>query len=292
MIAFLGTGLLGAGFVRALLRRGETVHVWNRSADKARALEADGAVAFDDVAEAVRGADRVHVCLSDDAAVDAVLDASRAGLAPGVVIVDHTTTSADGAARRAAEWAEAGTPYVHAPVFMGPQNADDATGTMLVSGDPALVARVRPALDAMTGTLVDLGPDPAHAAGVKLVGNLLFIGLSGTLTDAFALARGFALPEQTVEDLIGIFNAGPLLAGRARRLRARTYDDPSWNLAMARKDARLMEEAATAAEVPLTVIPALGQAMDALLPEHAADDWSVVTRDALGPAPDVSDGNA
>ena len=285
MIAFLGTGLLGAGFVRSLLRQGETVHVWNRSADKARALEADGAVAFDDVAEAVRGATRVHVCLSDDNAVDAVLDAARAGLAPGTLIVDPTTTSADGAARRASDWADAGTPYIHAPVFMGPQNALDATGTMLVSGDPALVAHVRPALEAMTGTLVDLGPDPAHAAGVKLVGNLLFIGVSGTLTDAFALARGFGLPEQTVEDLVGIFNAGPLLAGRARRLRARTYDDPSWNLAMARKDARLMEEAATDADVPLTVIPALGRAMEALLPEHAADDWSVVTRDALGPAP-------
>ena len=287
MIAFLGTGLLGSGFVRALLSRGETVHVWNRSGEKARALEADGAVAVDDVAEAVRGAARVHVCLSNDGAVDAVLEAARAGLAPGVVIVDHTTTSADGARTRAARWAAAGTPYVHAPVFMGPQNALDASGTMLVSGDPALVARVRPALEPMTGTLVDLGADAGQAAGMKLVGNLLLIGLSGTLGDAYALSRALGLPESAVEDLLGVFNPGAILPARARRLRARAYDDPSWNLAMARKDAGLMEAAATDGGAPLTVVPAVGRAMDALLPEHADADWSVVTRDALGPVRDA-----
>ena len=66
-IAFFGMGLLGANFVRALLRRGETVHVWNRSVEKARALEGDGAKSFDDPAEAARGATRVHLTLSDAA---------------------------------------------------------------------------------------------------------------------------------------------------------------------------------------------------------------------------------
>ena len=52
MIAFFGMGLLGSNFVRALRKRGEDVHVWNRSADKARALESVGAKAFDDPAAA------------------------------------------------------------------------------------------------------------------------------------------------------------------------------------------------------------------------------------------------
>ena len=55
MIAFLGTGLLGTGFVRAARKRGEDVQVWNRTAEKARALEADGARAFADPAAAMRG---------------------------------------------------------------------------------------------------------------------------------------------------------------------------------------------------------------------------------------------
>jgi len=61
MVAFLGTGLLGANFSRALLKRGEKVHVWNRTAEKAKALESEGAKAFDNVADAVKGADRIHL---------------------------------------------------------------------------------------------------------------------------------------------------------------------------------------------------------------------------------------
>src|SRR5687768_7124829 len=117
-IAFFGTGLLGSGFVRALLRRGETVHVWNRSPEKAKALEEHGARAFSDPAEAAQGASRVHLTLGDDASVDDVLARAKAGIAPGTPIVDHSTTSTGGTRERAVRFAD----FVHAPVFMGPQN--------------------------------------------------------------------------------------------------------------------------------------------------------------------------
>ena len=80
MIAFLGMGLLGANFVRALRRRGESVQVWNRSAAKARALAETGAVVRDTPADTVRGARLVHLTLSDDAVVDDVLERARPGL--------------------------------------------------------------------------------------------------------------------------------------------------------------------------------------------------------------------
>jgi ketopantoate reductase len=47
-ITFFGTGLMGTGFVSRLLANGHDVNVWNRSPVKARALVAQGAVAFDD----------------------------------------------------------------------------------------------------------------------------------------------------------------------------------------------------------------------------------------------------
>ena len=59
MIAFLGTGLLGGNFVRALRRRGVEVRVWNRSAEKARALAGSGAVPCAEPAEAGERASRV-----------------------------------------------------------------------------------------------------------------------------------------------------------------------------------------------------------------------------------------
>jgi len=54
MIAFLGTGLLGSNWVRAMRKRGEEVHVWNRTGSKAKALESDGAKVFATPAEAVK----------------------------------------------------------------------------------------------------------------------------------------------------------------------------------------------------------------------------------------------
>jgi 3-hydroxyisobutyrate dehydrogenase len=111
VIAFLGMGLLGSGFVRAYRRRGEDVHVWNRTADKARALEADGARAFAEPAQAAEGAARIHLTLSDDAAVDEVLERARPGFAPGVVIVDHSTTSPTGTRARAERWAARGVDF-------------------------------------------------------------------------------------------------------------------------------------------------------------------------------------
>src|SRR5450432_626857 len=82
MISFIGTGLLGANFTRALLKKGEKLQVWNRTTDKAKALEIYGAKAFDDVADAVRGANRIHLTLSDDKVVDEVLEKKGAFLYP------------------------------------------------------------------------------------------------------------------------------------------------------------------------------------------------------------------
>ena len=158
MITILGTGLLGTGFAQALRKRGESVRVWNRSPEKARALAALGATPFADPADAVRGAERTHIVVSDDAAVDAVLAAAALGFAPGALVIDHSTTSTAGARERTARWRERGVVYQHAPVFMGPQNAAESTGIMLLSGDREVVARVSPLLAPLTGKLVDLGP--------------------------------------------------------------------------------------------------------------------------------------
>src|SRR5687767_2061986 len=74
-IVFLGTGLIGGGLAEAAVRRGERVVVWNRSLEKTRPLEALGARVMRSPAEAVVGAARVHIALTDDTAVDSVLAA-------------------------------------------------------------------------------------------------------------------------------------------------------------------------------------------------------------------------
>jgi 3-hydroxyisobutyrate dehydrogenase len=282
MIAFFGTGMLGSGFVRALRRRGEDVQVWNRTTAKAQALEAHGARVFADPAAAARGAERIHLSLSDDAAVDDVLERARPGFAPGVVIVDHTTTSASGTAERAARWASREIPFVHAPVFMGPQNALESTGIMLVSGDPARVEPLRPALAAMTGKLEYLGPRPEGAAAFKLLGNLFLMFLTTGLADMLALAKALDVTPADASKLFDRFNPGATISARMKRMLDAKFSEPSWELSMARKDVRLMLEEADRKHVPLAVLPAIAARMDAVIAEgHGNDDWTVIAKDVL-----------
>ncbi len=145
MIAYFGTGLLGSGFVRKLLERGETVHVWNRTAEKARALEADGAKAFDEPRRRGDAARRSSTSRSATTRRSTrVLEPLAERARPRTIIVDHTTTAPTPTGERVQRWTERGFTFVHAPVFMGPQNARDATGLMLLSG-PTRRARARAA---------------------------------------------------------------------------------------------------------------------------------------------------
>lgn len=282
MIAFFGTGLLGSGFVRALRRRGETVHVWNRTASKARALEADGAVAFDDPADAARGAARVHVTLSDDHAVDEVLERARAGIAAEAVIVDHTTTSVHGTSARVTRWRDRGVAFQHAPVFMGPQNALESTGTMLASGAEALFRRLSPELERMTGKLVYLGPRPERAAAFKLMGNLFLMMMTAGITEMLSLAKAIGIPPAEAATLFDAFNPGTSVGLRVKRVLEGDFAHPSWELSMARKDARLMMEEAQRAGRTLAVLPALAGEMDRWIARgHGGDDWTVIAKESI-----------
>lgn len=277
MIAILGTGLLGANFARALTARGESVRVWNRTAARARPLADEGIAVCASAAEACAGADRVHVVVSDDAAVDEVLAA--AACAPGALVIDHTTTSTAGARARSAR---TDLTYVHAPVFMGPQNARDGTGLMLVSGPRERVARVTPLLAPMTGKLVDLGERVDAAAAMKLMGNTFLMGFTAAIADLLAVGKACGVAPADAIALFDHFNPGSFTAARAKRMAGGDYATPSWELAMARKDARLVAAEAELADVALLLVPAIAARMDAMIARgHGHDDWTVIGKDAL-----------
>lgn len=264
-IAFLGTGLMGTGFVRRMLSQGHELSVWNRSADKACALEPHGARACASAAEAVRGVDRVHLMVADDAVVDTVLEPIVDAIPTAAWIIDHTTTATTPTAERAKRWAARGRRFVHAPVFMGPANCVEGTGVMLLSGDKALCDAVTPLLEPMTGKLVYLGPQPERAASFKLFGNLTLIGISGVIGDVCRLACAVGIPPAEAMGLFASFNPGATLPARAAKVAAGPYDQVSFEVAMARKDVRLMVEEAARHGVDLAVMPAVAALQDAAI---------------------------
>jgi 3-hydroxyisobutyrate dehydrogenase len=282
MIAFLGMGLLGSNFVKALLKKGEQVQVWNRTAARATVLEAFGAKAFGEAAAAVKSAGRIHLTLSEDKSVDETLEKACAGFTPGVIIIDHSTTSASGVAQRTLYWKERGFHYIHAPVFMGPSNALDSSGYMLISGDQDIVQKITPVLSTMTGTLINLGAEPNRAAGMKLSGNLILLSITAGLSDMLALAKSLDIPPSDIEALLAAWNPGNSLPARLKKILGNQFSDPSWELLMARKDAGLMINEAANKQSTLTIIPAIANEMDRWIEKgHGHEDWTVIAKNNI-----------
>lgn len=248
-VAFYGAGRLGSAMIRAMLRRGVAVRVWNRSFPRAQALEADGAQAFADPAQAAQGAQRVHLCLSDDAGVDSAISAALAGIATETPIVDHTTVSPQGAAERWRRLGDAGYAFLHAPVFMGPPMALEAQGVMLTSGDIASVDRLRGALEAMCSDLRYVGERPQDAAIYKLMGNAMILAVVGGINDVLRIGEEQGLSRAQAHALFDFYDPSGQINGRGKRMVRGDYD-PFWTVEMAHKDALLMQAAAHHERLP------------------------------------------
>jgi 3-hydroxyisobutyrate dehydrogenase len=277
-IAFLGTGLLGGAFVEAALKRGESVAVWNRTAAKAHALETMGARFAATPADAVRGASRVHLVVKDDAAVESVIEALRPGLADGATIVDHTTTQPALTAERAKRLTAEGIRYLHCPVFVGPAGAREAKGTMLVSGSKPIYDAVAPALQRMVERVSYLGERPDVAAVHKLCGNAVWVVLTGLAADVLSIAREAGIDADEALRVADSLSQPGTIARQGERM-ASEPEVPAFELAMARKDVRLMQE--TAGPRPLAALDGVARRMDALIAQGLGEkDLTILGKDA------------
>ncbi|MEO6865823.1 MAG: NAD(P)-dependent oxidoreductase [Gemmatimonadaceae bacterium] len=280
MIAFLGTGLMGSGFVSALLARGEAVTVWNRTISRTEPLAAEGARVANDPATAVQGASRVHLSLLDDTAVDEVLDQLLPALEPGAVIMDHSTTATQSTVARAARLQKLGVKFLHAPVFMGPGNARDSTGSMLIAGPQKIFEEVRPELERMTGKVRYLGTRPDVAAAYKLFGNMMIMFIASGIADIFSLARALDIDPKDAVTVFSDFNPAGQVSGRGQRMANGEFSPAAFELLAARKDVRLMLDSATEAGGSLHVLPAIAERFDQIIAAgYGHDDLAAVGAD-------------
>jgi len=280
-IAFLGTGLLGSALAEAAAGRGDTVVAWNRSIDKARALERFGITVAHSPADAVRGATRVHLVLTDDAVVDDVIAQFRPGLSAHAVIVDHSTTHPELTGERLRRLNDEGVRYLHCPVFIGPATARAGKGTILVAGPERVYELVRSDLARMASRVEYAGERGDLAAVYKLCGNAFFIGLNALIADVFSIAAANGVAPADALRIVQVFDAGAVMADRARGMLERDFSSPSFELTMARKDVQLMVDAAS--PLPLAVLPGVVARMSELIAGgRGGDNISVMGRDAIG----------
>ncbi len=146
---------------------------------------------------------------------------------PGVTIYDHTTTSIEGAQKRTKDWKAKGITCLHAPVFMGPPNALESTGFMLLSGDPAVLESAKPELSKMTGKLIDLGAETGKATGMKLTGNLFLLSLTAGISDTLAFSKGLGISSAELLQLFADWNPAAAMPARLKKISSGKFDQPS-----------------------------------------------------------------
>lgn len=286
-VAVVGTGTMGAPIAVNLARAGLAVAAWNRTPAKAEALAADGVAAAATPAEAVAGADAVGIVVTDDAAVEAVLDGPDgilAGLRPGALVLDLSTTSIPAKQRFADRVRSAGGRPVEAPVFGSRPQAEAGALWPVVGGRPEDVEAARPFLAAIGEEIVHAGPIGA-ASAVKLAGNLLLFAMMSGLSESVALVEAHgADPEHLLAVVARTGFRSPYYESKGAQMLTGDYA-PRFTIANALKDLRLILGAAADGGVELTATAATARLFErALSGGHGEQDMAALI-EAVRPAP-------
>jgi 3-hydroxyisobutyrate dehydrogenase-like beta-hydroxyacid dehydrogenase len=246
---------------------------------KARALEPLGATVAASPADAVAAADRVHLTLPDDAVVDEVLETVIPRVRSGAIVIDHSTTSPRGTTTRVRRVNAQGVRFLHAPVFMSPQMARDGVGMVLVAGPRPVFDAAEPALAKMTGEVWYTGEEADRAAAYKIFGNSMLFVIAAGVADVFAMAKGLGIPPADALAVFSKFHPTGVIKSRGEKM-ARGDFSATFELTMARKDMRLMLEAADGQ--PTVVLPAIARRMDdAIAKGHGHDDLGAIAAEVV-----------
>lgn len=197
-LAFLGLGVMGAPMAGHLARAGHDVAVFNRTAAKARAwADANPGRPAATIAEAVAGAEIVLMCVGADADVRAVGGEAIDAMAPGTVLVDHTTASAIVAREMATIAAVADIGFVDAPVSGGQAGAEKGALTVMCGGEAHVFDRVAPVLDAYAKAVRRMGPVGAGQL-TKMINQVCIAGVVQGLAEGVHFAKCAGLDPQAV----------------------------------------------------------------------------------------------
>lgn len=257
-VAVLGTGIMGAAMARNLAAAGLDVRAWNRTRARAEPLAADGVRVTGSPAEAVDGADMVLTMLLDGAAVLDALRQAAGALSPGALFLQMSTVGTASLAPLARFADEHRLRFVDAPVLGTKVNAEKGGLTVLAAGPQDVRERAARVFDIVGSTTRWVGEDGASGAAsrLKLVINSWVLTVVNGTGEALALAEGLGVdPRDFLAAVAGGALDLPYLRLKSELILADNYP-ASFTVSAARKDARLITEAAGEAGVRMDLVAA------------------------------------
>lgn len=258
-VAVLGTGIMGAPIARNLARAGLDVFAWNRTRAKAEPLAAEGVAIAETPAEAVATVEAVLTMLTDADTVRRVMaDGALNEIPADAVWVQASTVGIAGTEALMSLAHERQIAFLDAPVLGTKAPAEAGELVVLASGEEPDRARAAPLFEAIGSRTVWLG---AAGAGTraKLVVNNWVLGLTASLAETIALAEALDVDPATFLEMIEGGPTGmPYARIKGEMMIGRTFA-PSFPLALAAKDARLVLDAAERDGLELAVADAVAR---------------------------------
>jgi 3-hydroxyisobutyrate dehydrogenase-like beta-hydroxyacid dehydrogenase len=282
-IAFLGLGNMGIHMARHLVKAGHDVTVWNRTASKAKELEALGAKSASSPAEASRDTEIAITMLADDHALESTVFGSDGlidALPKGAVHISSSTISVALSQRLAKEHSERGQQYIAAPVFGRPEAAEAGKLFVVVAGKSEVIERCKPVLETVGQRVFVMGDKPEMANVVKVSGNFLIASIIESLGEAIALARKYGIdPHEYVEFLTSSLFAAPVYKTYGGIIADQRYSPAGFKMRLGLKDVKLALAAAEAVDMSLPVASIIrDHALTAIARGMEELDWTATAK--------------
>lgn len=281
IVGFIGLGRMGRPMALNLLKAGYRLIVHSRSRPPIETLVAGGASEAASPAEVARHATRIVTMLPDSPDVEQVLagpDGLFSALQAGTILIDTSSIDPTTAVRMAAQAGSLGAVMLDAPVSGGEIGATSGTLSIMVGGDAAAFAAVKPILDAMGNPerVIRIG-DAGAGQLCKLCNQMVIGGTLAAVSEAFALARKAGVdPSKVREALLGGFAASRVLEVHGERILAGNYT-PGFRAALYAKDYRNVAAALADHGTPAPVSAVVQQLLNALVAQgHGDDDYSAL----------------
>ena len=205
-VGFIGLGIMGLPMAGHLLKAGYNMQVYNRTANKADSLVAQGAVRANTPAEAAKGADIVITIVSDSPQVEEVVFGENGAfntLEEGALLIDMSTISATATREFSEKLASKGVHMLDAPVSGGDVGAINATLTIMVGGEQEQFDRALPLFEVMGSKATLLGSIGAGQV-TKSCNQILVVTALNGVCEALLLAEKQGLDlEKAISALTG-----------------------------------------------------------------------------------------
>jgi hypothetical protein len=252
-IGFIGLGLMGHGMAKNIVEKGYALAVLgHRNRKPVEDLVSRGAVEVKSAKDLAARSSIVFLCVTGSREVEAIArgeDGLMAGLKPGSVVVDCSTSDPNSTIALAAEFATLGADYVDAPLSRTPKEAWEGTLDTMVGASEAVFARLKPVLETWAGKVVHIG-GIGDGHKMKLLNNFLSMGYAALYSEALALSQKVGISPERFDSVI---RGGRMDCGFYQTFMRWTLDGDrdahKFTIANALKDLRYLESMADAASL-------------------------------------------